>query len=139
MKIQYSGHPTVPLAGQQEPLTDDQKQILQEILSRYKPENFSSKDQTALRQEMKEAGIPRTMETERMIRDNGLYSRQPSDSRRIPDYGNHYDDSLMTPQIISLFKMHNTGELTDQEFHAQLEQVKQNFQKSSGNLINKPA
>ena len=138
MKIQYSGHPTVPLAGQQEPLTDDQKQILQEILSRYQPENFSSKDQTALRQDMKEAGIPRTPETEKMLRDKGLFSRQASDYGRIPVYTNRHDDSLMTTQLISLFKLHDTGELTDQEFHAQLEQVKQNFQKSSGNLINKP-
>ena len=138
MKIQYSGNQATPLAKQPEPLSDNQKQVLQEILARYKPENFSSQDHVALRQDIKDAQIPRTMETERMIREKGFYTQQPDDQRRIPAYTNQQNDPLITPQIISLFKQRDAGELSDKEFQTQLEQIKLNFPKSSGNLINKP-
>lgn len=130
MKIQYSGYQTPTSAKLQEPLTGEQKKTLQEILSSYKPENFSSQDQIALSRNLKEAGIPRTLEVEKMIRERGLISR-------IPDSTDPQSDQLVTPRIISLFKLHNAGELTDAEFHVRLEQIKQNYSKSSGNLINR--
>jgi hypothetical protein len=130
MKIQYSGYQSPSSARLQEPLTGEQKKTLQEILSNYKPENFSSQDQHALGRNLKEAGIPRTLEVEKMIREKGLISR-------IPDNTDPQSDQLVTPRIISLFKLHNAGELTDAEFHIQIEQIKQNYSKSSGNLINR--
>jgi hypothetical protein len=138
MKIQYSGYQTSSPAKLQDPLTGEQKKTLQEILSNYKPENFSSQDQIALSQNLKEAGIPKTMEVEKMIREKGFPVRTFLPNSGIPDNADQQNDQLITPQIISLFKLHDAGELTDTEFHVQLEQVKQNYSKSSGNLINRP-
>jgi hypothetical protein len=138
MKIQYAGYQTPSPAKLQDPLTGEQKKTLQEILSNYKPENFSSQDQIALNQNLKEAGIPRTLEVEKMIREKGLPVRSSPPNSGIPDNTDQLNDQLVTPRIISLFKLHDAGELTDKEFHDQLEQVKQRYPKSSGNLINRP-
>ena len=138
MKIQYAGYQTSSSAKSQEPLTGEQKKTLQEILSSYKPENFSSQDQIALGRNLREAGIPRTLEVEKMIREKGFSGRSSLPDSRIPDNANPQNDQLITPRIISLFKLHDAGELTDAEFHVQIEQIKQNYSKSSGNLINRP-
>ncbi len=138
MKIQHSGYQTPSPAKLQEPLTGEQKKTLQEILSSYKPENFSSQDQIALGRNLKEAGIPRTLEVEKMIREKGFPLRTYLSNIGIPDSTGYQNDQLVTPRIISLFKLHNAGELTDTEFHDQLEQVKRQYPKSSGNLINRP-
>lgn len=138
MKIQYSVYQTSSPARLQDPLIGEQKKTIQEILSNYKPENFSSQDQIALSRNLKEAGIPRTLEVEKMIREKGFPIRSFLPNSGIPDNTDQQNDQLVTPRIISLFKLHNAGELTDKEFHDQLEQVKQRYPKSSGNLINRP-
>jgi hypothetical protein len=138
MKIQYSGNQNLSSAILQEPLTGEQKKSLQEILSSYKPENFSSQDQISLSRNLKEAGIPRTMEVEKMIREKGFPGRLFLSNSGIPDNAYQQNDQLVTPRIISLFKLHDAGEITDTEFHIQLEQLKQNYSKFSGNLINRP-
>ena len=138
MKIQTTGQQMASFSRQETPLTDLQKEALQEILSRYEPENFSSQDRTALRQEIKDAGIPRTPETEKIIRDKGLYNQTTTESSQLSAYSGQQQEQLITPKIISLFKQHDLGELSDQQFQTQLEEMRQQFPKSSGNLINKP-
>ncbi len=138
MKIQYSVYQTSSPAKSLDPLTGEQKKTLQEILSSYKPENFSSQDQIALGQNLKESGIPKTMEVEKIIREKGFPVRSSPPNSGIPDNIGYQNDQLITPRIISLFKLHDAGELTDKEFHDQLEQVKQRYPKASGNLINRP-
>lgn len=138
MKIQTSGQQAASFIKQEAPLTETQKEALQEILARYQPENFSSRDRAALQKEMKDAGIPRTLETEKIIRENGFYNRKAADNHPLTAYAGQGQEQMITPKIISLFKQHNLGELTDQQFQAQLEQMRQQFPKSSGNLVNKP-
>jgi len=137
MEIQHTENQTAALMTQQKPLTAEQKEKLQEILSNYKPENFSKQDQISLRQDLKNAGIPKSMEVGKIIKETGFSSPQSSRNSRIPDYMSHQNDQLITPRILALFKQHGAGELTEEEFHSQLEQVKQNYSKSSGNLVNK--
>lgn len=138
MKIQITGQQSASLARQEASLTEPQKEALQEILARYQPENFSSQDRAALRQEMKDAGIPRTPEAEKIIRENGFTNRTPAGNNQLTAYAGNQQEQLITPKIISLFKQHDLGELTDQQFQTRLEQMRQQFPKSSGNLVNKP-
>jgi len=82
-------------------------------------------------------GLVGFMEVGKIIKETGFSSPQSSRNSRIPDYMSHQNDQLITPRILALFKQHGAGELTEEEFHSQLEQVKQNYSKSSGNLVNK--
>jgi hypothetical protein len=66
MEIQHTGHQTPSPAKQQDPLTAEQKETLQKILSNYKPEIFSRQDHITMRQDLREAGIPKTMEVGRI-------------------------------------------------------------------------
>ncbi len=58
-------------------LTDDQKDILDEILSKYDPKNFSTEDEDAMRTELKEAGIFPGRELGTALESAGFEIRKP--------------------------------------------------------------
>lgn len=54
------------------PMTEEQKSRMEDILGKYDPENVSREDMESLRQELLEAGIPRSKESMQMMREAGF-------------------------------------------------------------------
>ncbi len=137
MEIQNPANKNVFLSERQKPLADEQKDKLREVLSTYRPENFSSQDRCALMKELGEAGIPRSLETAKMIESMGYKVSEPHSNSGISNYSDKEDDPLITPQIILLFKQHSSGDISEEEFHSRMSQLEKSLSKSTGKLINK--
>jgi len=63
--------------NRQASLTEEQKSTLGEILARYDPEKMTGEDRQALRAELIQAGIPRTGEAGRVLKEAGFMLPPP--------------------------------------------------------------
>lgn len=109
-----------------EPLTDDQKSIIEEILSQYDPENMTDKDKNSMMEELKDTGIGPNREIMSMVEDAGFEIGKPPEG---PPPGPPPGDSMqqmkeMNPEIAALFEQMKNGEMTEDELMAKLQEFK---------------
>lgn len=57
---------------QEQPLTDEQKKVISDILSKYDPSNMIEEDKENMRNELKNAGIKPSRELGKMLKEAGF-------------------------------------------------------------------
>jgi hypothetical protein len=102
-------------------LSKDQKDTLEEILSRYDPENLSRNDLQSLREEIADAGIPRNSAAMRVLREAGfnLRGQGQGPEKDVEDFLEVHKGELW-----GLFKQFQMGKLSEAEFKTAVGELK---------------
>jgi len=142
VEIQGIGMPTDNLLTSDVTLTDEQKSLLEEILAKYDSENLSDEDRASLMDELKNSGIPRCREAFQMIEAAGLAPERPQGPPPPPP-SDEDDDSTQTDalsqlksDILTLVEQLLSGQITEDEFRSQLEELLPEDAASTGAVIN---
>ncbi|MBN2279411.1 MAG: hypothetical protein JXQ65_02405 [Candidatus Marinimicrobia bacterium] len=117
-----------------EPLTDDQKSIIEEILSQYDPVNMTDKDKHSLMEELKDTGIGPNREIRSMVKDAGFEIGRPPQGPPPPG------DSMqqmkeMNPEIAALFEQMKNGEMTEEDLMLKLQEFKPDMGEMPGDFF----
>ncbi len=127
------------LKNQSTSLSDEQKTKMTEILSGYHPETISPGAQTDMWAELKAAGIPRSREVIHALEKAGFTISTPPADGRFSGSSNIQNEQLVTPRILDLFKQRDSGDISEAEFHSEIERLKQHLANPTGNLLDHSA
>ena len=126
-----------------EPLTEEQENSLQDILSNYDLENMTQEEMESLHAEMDEAGIPRSRETMQLMTEAGFDpgSMPPPEGMEPPGgamptgemAGSGESDSVST--LMDLISQIQSGEADESDLQSFLGQFKEALTSSVGNMI----
>ncbi len=123
----------------QQPLTEDQKSTLEEILDQYDPENMTEEDRRSLRAQLREADIPRCAETGRMLREAGLLAAPPEEARA--DSPSLLSETAKKPDsnLLKLIERYESGEIDQEEFMSLIQGYAESGVLTTGSLLDETA
>ena len=110
-----------------EPMTDDQKTTLAEILEKYDAENITEDEKKSMMDEIKEAGITPSKESKEIIETAGFELGKPPEGKGPqgpPPEGMMQKMKEMNPEIADLFEQFKNGDIDEDQLKVQLEQYK---------------
>lgn len=114
------------IAGQNQTLAEllsqDQKESLQEILSRYDPENLTRDKMESLRRELAEAGIHRNYAVMSILNEAGFNLRGKSGETAVVT-----GERSLQPfksELWDLFQQFQMGKISEAEFKSQVGELK---------------
>lgn len=113
------------------PLGQEQKDSLKEIVARYDPEKMTQQDMKAMREEMAEAGIPRSREALVMLREAGFSPAVMHNKGDEIQNGGEDQPQSTKGELWDLYQQLQNGEITEAEFQARIQ-----HQIQAGSLIN---
>ncbi len=113
------------------PLSQEQKNSLEEILAKYDPEKMTQQDMRAMREEMAEAGIPRSRDAMVMLREAGFSPTVMHNKGDEVDNGGEDQPQSTKGELWDLYQQLQNGEITEADFQARIQ-----HQIKSGSLIN---
>ena len=138
MEIQGIGQSMFSQETSRTTLTEDQKTKLEEILAKYDSENLSDEDWAALREELKDAGIPPCRDTFSIMREAGIKPPPPPEGGKGPGpMPPSAEEDEENSEVLSLFEQLKSGEITKDEFYSQIEALLENGTVSAGAVIDK--
>jgi hypothetical protein len=115
-------------------LTEEQKTIVEEILTNYDPGNMTEEDYKAMFKEFREAGIKPSGDLREMIETAGFEMPEPPDGKR-PPMG--MDGQGQPPRYIMEFMEEvQTGNVTEDDILAFLESLKTKGNDTTGLMVN---
>jgi Ca2+-binding EF-hand superfamily protein len=117
----------------QTPLTEDQKNKLEEILAKYDPANLTEADKKSLMDELKNSGIPRCKETFQMLKDAGFKLGHGGGQ---PDGMQVGADGQQNSELLTLIQQLESGQITEEEFRALIGEMVQGDSVPTGSVIN---
>ena len=135
MEIQGLGAVGGAFSAQQTTLTEEERARLEEILAKYDPENMSDEEKQALMEELKSSGIPRCRETFQAIKGAGFELPKPPQGQAGPEAGQAQEAGAMFPELMNLLNQLKQGDITQDDFFAQLELFKNDLAGTLGLLI----
>ncbi len=138
--IQSSMIQNSAMRGQTRSLTDEQKTQLEEILSKYDPENMTDENRQALMEELKTAGIPLTRDAAEILEKSGF--ERPEGPPPPPPGPPPQDSGTTTPlnaTFVQLMEQYQAGEIAEEEFLDQLNMLKEQIVNGTGGLIDTTA
>ena len=94
---------------------EGQKSVLEDIISKYDPRNMSPEDKQAMKEELVEAGIPRSKEAMLMLREAGFSMRSEKAEGENPGLG-HKTDPLKKGELWDLYRQYQAGQISEAEF-----------------------
>ncbi len=112
------------------PLSQEQKNTLEEILAKYDPEKMTQEDMKAMREEIAEAGIPRSRETMVMLREAGFTPPPKPNQGTESLLGEENQTQSEKGELWDLYQQLQNGEITEAEFQTLIKN-----QIQSGSLI----
>lgn len=98
-------------------MTEDQKETLADILAKYDPENMTAEDRKNMKQDIVDAGIPKSRDAMEMLREAGFMKGKDKDPQT---------EALKAKspqgkgQLWDLYKEFQDGRITEAEFLAQV-------------------
>lgn len=119
-------------------LTDEQKTQLEEILAKYDPENMTAEDQKALMEELKDAKIPMGKDTSEIMEKAG-FSRPSGPPPPPPPSQESDTDNSINATFVKLMDQFQSGEITEESFLDQLNDLKDQILNGTGNVIDTTA
>lgn len=109
------------------PLSDEQKTTMEEILSQYDAENMTKEDMESIRQELEDAGIPRSKESMQMMRAAGFGPPpKPQGAGMMMSQSSNSEKG----ELWNIYQQLQQGEISEEEFLAQIR-----TQAQAGSLI----
>ena len=120
-------------------MTEEQKTTLEEILARYDSESLTEEDSQALQSELEEAGIPRCLESARMLRAAGL---RPSPPEEEADPAQSLLEATKEEEnkgLTDLIERFRSGEITQDEFMSLIRQYAESGMLTPGSLVDELA
>ena len=135
MEIQGVGQSMFNLETSQITLTEEQKSKREEILAKYDSENLSEEDWEALREELKEAGIPPCRDTFTMMQEAGIQPPPPPEGGKGPGPMPPPAEDEENSEVLELFEQLKSGEITKEDFYAQIEALLENGTVVSGAVV----
>jgi hypothetical protein len=135
MEIQGLGAMGSAFSAQQTTLTEEERARLEAILAKYDPENMTEEDRKALMGELKSSGLPRCRETFEAIKEAGFELPKPPKDKGMPEGVKAQGAGTMNPEFVNLIKQFKSGEITADDFMAQLEEMKNDLAGNVGLLI----
>jgi hypothetical protein len=112
------------------PLSQEQKDSLEAILAKYDPEKMTREDMKAMREEMAEAGIPRSRETMVMLKEAGFSPAAMPKHGTEALMGEENQTQSEKGELWDLYQQLQNGEITEAEFQARIQ-----HQIQAGSLI----
>jgi hypothetical protein len=107
----------------QAPMSEEQQARMQEILAKYDPESATREDLQSMRQELFQAGIPRSRQAMDMLKDAGFGPGMPLGHGTGRFIGEGADEAeiasaqqMRKGQLWDLYKQFQAGEISDAEF-----------------------
>ncbi len=133
-----------PMQPPSDPLTEEQQSTLEEILAEYDMENITQDELDEIHSQMDEAGIPRSRESMEIMTAAGLDFSQmappegqppapPSDSSAVTDITSAA--TVEGQSLIELISQLQTGEASEDDVQAYVDQLKMAISSSVGNMI----
>jgi len=125
-------------------LTDDQKEAVLEIVSRYNAENFSDEDKKAMMEELKSAGLPKSREVGELLREEGFDIKPPEGgpqgmpAMRPGGMQKQEKSDAMTDaydQLKEILEKLENGELDEESLLKSLNTLRESFSQNTGNLV----
>jgi len=115
-------------------LTQSEKSTLQEIISRYDPENLSQEDREAMRAELEEEGLWGNVNTFEALENAGFVPPPPppSDMQGM-DTGS--TNEKPTQELLDLVSQLEDGEIDQETFTTELKLLLQDSELVSGNFF----
>ncbi len=118
-------------------LSEEEKSSLQEILSKYDPDNMSQEDRESLKAELEEEGLWGNVNTFRALDDAG-FAPPPPPQGGMPGMSDDDEDeetSNSAQLMLDLLNQLESGELTQDDFTAQLESLIEDSGTTTGNIV----
>jgi hypothetical protein len=119
-------------------LTDEQKTQLEEILAKYDPENMTEEDQKALMEELKDAKISMGKDTSEIMEKAG-FSRPSGPPPPPPPSQESDTDNTINATFVKLMDQFQSGEISEESFLDQLNDLKDQILNGAGNVIDTTA
>jgi len=116
------------LQGQQ--TAEDKKAQMEEIISHYDPENFTNEDMTSLRQELGEAGIPRSRMVTDALNASGLELEKDENGQNAAALDREEGRSIR-----DLLRQFKDGDITKDELAVQIDTLKNSLENQSGLVV----
>lgn len=117
-KVQKHHHHRSDHGDKPMPMSGEQKAAMQEILSKYDPENMSKTDRKALFDELKAADIPRGKESREILKEAGFEFKGPRHHKMGKDF-------TEKPEFLADFESKfEAGEVTNEDISTLLENLK---------------
>ena len=117
-------------------LTDDQKTQALEIISQYNPENMTEEDKSAMRAELRDAGIKPSRGLKEIIEGEGFEVEGPKGSR--PPHGSkggQRGERIENSQITEFLEKYDAGEITDEDIDSLVQLLKKGGQDPLGVVL----
>lgn len=115
-------------------LTDEQKTMVEEIISKYDPENMTEEDHKAMVEEFMEAGIKPSGELRDMLESAGFEIPEPPGGKRPPM---EMEGQGQPPQYIMEFMQEvQAGNVTEEDIQTFLEMLKTKGNDTTGLMVN---
>jgi Ca2+-binding EF-hand superfamily protein len=113
------------------PLTDDQKSALSEIISQYDPSNMTESDKKSMMGEIKNLGIGPSDEVKEIMDSAGF---KPSEMR--PPEGSEGprrpDKNEIPEEILDILQQREEGKISEEDFESFLQNLQKTLESSSG-------
>jgi Ca2+-binding EF-hand superfamily protein len=119
-------------------MTDEQKQKLQDILSKYDPDSTTGDTMKAMMDEIKEAGIKPSKDFKEIM-DKAGFKPPEKPSGPPPDDMQADSSNDIKSQLLDLLDEQKSGTLTEDDINSFIESLKSSGSSTVGTLINQTA
>lgn len=110
------------------PMSEEQKEAMQEIMGKYDPENFTSQDMISMRRELLESGVPTSKECMQLMREAGFSTSSASET---DDAASVYSQmETRKSELWDIYLQLQNGEIDESQFQSLIQ-----GQVQSGSLI----
>ena len=115
-------------------LTDDQKTTLQEIISKYDPENMTAEDQKTMMDEIKAAGIQPSKEFGEVMNEAGFKPPEKPEGPP-PDSSTQGTNSNLPDYLLEFIQKQEAGTVTQDDINSLIQSLQNSGSTTSGNLV----
>ena len=132
----YSGYQSTSSSSS---LTEEQKSTLEDIISKYDPDNMDEESMTAMMDEIKEAGITPSKEFGEIMNTAGF---EPPEKPQGPPPTEETDETseTETPQcVLDFLEKKETGEITDEDINTLVQSLLSTDQSTTGTIVDQKA
>ena len=123
-----------PQSNYNSTLTDDQKSTLQEIISKYNPENMTSADQKSMMDEIKAAGINPSKEFGEIMNEAGFKSPERPQGPPPDDFAQGSKEQL-PDYLLEFIQKQESGTVTQTDIDSLIQSLENSGSTTSGNLV----
>ena len=137
MEIQAIGMSSMSFPQQtSKALTEEETSQLQEIMSRFDPENMTRDDYESMRVELEEAGLMDNVNTHKALKEAGYEPPAPPEGMHGPGRapGQDEDDDEAKAELLKLLQQLEDEEIDEEFFSTQMRELLQNTG-ATGNLV----